>query len=486
MLYGDPSGRHARRWPRWSAALERGGIPAQAVADIRMEVWLKLWGNSNMNPLSALSRRRHAGDAGRPRRRRAGRGDDAGDGGDRRPDRPADRAGHPGAPGDHPPARRLPHLHAAGPGGGAGAGARPGARLPGGAGAAAGGAGADAGRHPWADPAAGAEPVRPAAASRGRPRRSGRVVGADGSSRPLRSRRVGKMSIGPPSSAARSARSPGWASSVPIGRSIVPLARSVAGSASRPGSSGGSPGRVGLGVVLSLMPRSTRSGGRRFAALDRCRAGAEGWRHREASAMLELRPCCECCGTDLPPASADGADLFLRVHLLRRLRRRGPAGRLPELRRRAGPPPGAPRREAAEAPRQHDPQGEAAGLFVRLTPDGLMSGGKLARPKGFEPLTPRSEVWCSIRLSYGRCGSKGTTDCHGVETPQDAAPAMPGRRGPASHPRAGSLGGSSMAIPPSSGVRKPSRPMAGTSLPARLANATSVPSAEREGMQPRS
>jgi hypothetical protein len=27
---------------------------------------------------------------------------------------------------------------------------------------------------------------------------------------------------------------------------------------------------------------------------------------------------------------------------------------------------------------------------------------KLARPRGFEPLTPRSVVWCSIQLSYGR------------------------------------------------------------------------------------
>ncbi len=27
---------------------------------------------------------------------------------------------------------------------------------------------------------------------------------------------------------------------------------------------------------------------------------------------------------------------------------------------------------------------------------------KLARPRGVEPLTPRSVVWCSIQLSYGR------------------------------------------------------------------------------------
>lgn len=56
MLYGDPSGRHPEALAGLVAALRRGGIPAEAVPDIRMEVWLKLWGNSNMNPLSALSR----------------------------------------------------------------------------------------------------------------------------------------------------------------------------------------------------------------------------------------------------------------------------------------------------------------------------------------------------------------------------------------------------------------------------------------------
>jgi hypothetical protein len=33
----------------------------------------------------------------------------------------------------------------------------------------------------------------------------------------------------------------------------------------------------------------------------------------------------------------------------------------------------------------------------------------MARPKGFEPLTPRFVVWCSIQLSYGRIVTTETT-----------------------------------------------------------------------------
>lgn len=36
--------------------LVAGGVPAQVTTDIHREVWAKLWGNSNMNPISALTR----------------------------------------------------------------------------------------------------------------------------------------------------------------------------------------------------------------------------------------------------------------------------------------------------------------------------------------------------------------------------------------------------------------------------------------------
>ena len=49
--------------------------------------------------------------------------------------------------------------------------------------------------------------------------------------------------------------------------------------------------------------------------------------------MLELRPNCELCDRDLPPELAGRADLHVRVHVLRGLRRERPARRVPQLRR---------------------------------------------------------------------------------------------------------------------------------------------------------
>ena len=54
VLLGDAGqGGHAAAIARHLAA---GGIPASASDQIHHDVWSKLWGNSNMNPLSALSR----------------------------------------------------------------------------------------------------------------------------------------------------------------------------------------------------------------------------------------------------------------------------------------------------------------------------------------------------------------------------------------------------------------------------------------------
>ena len=54
VLLGDAGkGRTASDIAR---QLARGGIPAVMTDEIHRDVWSKLWGNSNMNPLSALSR----------------------------------------------------------------------------------------------------------------------------------------------------------------------------------------------------------------------------------------------------------------------------------------------------------------------------------------------------------------------------------------------------------------------------------------------
>jgi len=54
VLLGEAGAGDAAR--AIAEALARGGVPAQVSDAIHREVWTKLWGNSNMNPLSALSR----------------------------------------------------------------------------------------------------------------------------------------------------------------------------------------------------------------------------------------------------------------------------------------------------------------------------------------------------------------------------------------------------------------------------------------------
>ena len=58
LIVGEPSGDPGAASPRTRAvcaALGDAGFQAEASADIRREVWYKLWGNMTMNPVSALS-----------------------------------------------------------------------------------------------------------------------------------------------------------------------------------------------------------------------------------------------------------------------------------------------------------------------------------------------------------------------------------------------------------------------------------------------
>jgi 2-dehydropantoate 2-reductase len=51
---GDIGGGNAEQLDGIVATLRAGGVPAEPSPTIRDEIWRKLWGNSNMNPLSAL------------------------------------------------------------------------------------------------------------------------------------------------------------------------------------------------------------------------------------------------------------------------------------------------------------------------------------------------------------------------------------------------------------------------------------------------
>ena len=52
---GEPDGSKSERVTRISEAFTRAGFKAPVSADIRTEIWLKLWGNLTFNPVSALT-----------------------------------------------------------------------------------------------------------------------------------------------------------------------------------------------------------------------------------------------------------------------------------------------------------------------------------------------------------------------------------------------------------------------------------------------
>jgi 2-dehydropantoate 2-reductase len=53
---GELDGAVTERATALSAAFSRAGFKAPVAADIRSEIWMKLWGNATLNPVSALTR----------------------------------------------------------------------------------------------------------------------------------------------------------------------------------------------------------------------------------------------------------------------------------------------------------------------------------------------------------------------------------------------------------------------------------------------
>ncbi len=66
---GEPDGTTTERVSRLSECLTRAELKSPVLADIRSEIWLKLWGNMTFNPMSALTRATLAGICQYPRTR---------------------------------------------------------------------------------------------------------------------------------------------------------------------------------------------------------------------------------------------------------------------------------------------------------------------------------------------------------------------------------------------------------------------------------
>ena len=67
LILGEPGGNVSRETAALGELVTAGGVACPIVADIRTEIWAKLWGNMNMNPVSALTRLTANGMLGDPR-----------------------------------------------------------------------------------------------------------------------------------------------------------------------------------------------------------------------------------------------------------------------------------------------------------------------------------------------------------------------------------------------------------------------------------
>ena len=67
LILGEPGGNVSRETIELGQLVNGGGVNCVIAEDIRLEIWAKLWGNMNMNPVSALARLTANGIFGEPR-----------------------------------------------------------------------------------------------------------------------------------------------------------------------------------------------------------------------------------------------------------------------------------------------------------------------------------------------------------------------------------------------------------------------------------
>jgi 2-dehydropantoate 2-reductase len=67
LILGEPGATVSRETIQFDQLIKGGGVESVLTKDIRLEIWAKLWGNMNMNPVSALTRLTANGIFGEPR-----------------------------------------------------------------------------------------------------------------------------------------------------------------------------------------------------------------------------------------------------------------------------------------------------------------------------------------------------------------------------------------------------------------------------------
>jgi 2-dehydropantoate 2-reductase len=67
LILGEPAGAISAPTQELARIIEKGGVSCLCTPQIRTEIWAKLWGNMNMNPVSALTRLTANGILGEPR-----------------------------------------------------------------------------------------------------------------------------------------------------------------------------------------------------------------------------------------------------------------------------------------------------------------------------------------------------------------------------------------------------------------------------------